>query len=341
MSVPQIHRIRIEKFRRIQEPLELQLVAPNDRPCKTVVLAGPNGSGKTTILEAVLLGLGRESLIVRDLEKSKRDQHWRVTLPQGAAIELDVSLDGQPAVTWLRTADRHVQRIGGEELPIDKDLADQLAVELFSSWRAPELVGAIHPLGGGNRPRNNENNRLWRLKQKICDERARAGYQQPRIPGTSRADHWLEQINQAWTKFHGNDGTRIDAAVDEDSEEEGLRADLFVMRGETRICPIDQVSSGEIELLSFAGWIILQEFRGGLLLIDEPELHLHPQWQTTFIPALRELSSQTQFIVASHSDAVWEQAYGFERFLLVDKSDPRSIEWRLAHRSVETEADEP
>lgn len=340
MSVPQIRRIRIEKFRRIQEPLELHLVAPNETTCKTVVLAGPNGSGKTTILEAVLLGLGKESLIVRDLDKSKRDQHWRVTLPKGAAIELDVSLDGQPAVTWLRTADRHVQRSGGEERPIDKELADQLVVELFSSWRAPELVGAIHPLGGGNRPRNNENNRLWRLKQKICDERARAGYQQPRIRGTSRADAWLERINRAWTLFHGQDGTLIDAQIVEDSEEEGLWADLFVMREETRLCPIDQVSSGEIELLSFAGWIILQEFQGGVLLIDEPELHLHPQWQARFLPALRSLSPHTQFIVASHSDAVWEQAYGFERFLLVDQNDPRSSAWRQTH-PVAAEADEP
>lgn len=332
MVVPQVHRIRIEKFRRFQAPLELDLVAPKGEPSKTIVLAGPNGSGKTTVLEAVLLGLGMESLIVRDVEKSRRAQHWRVTLEAGASIELDVSLDGALPQTWVRTADKHVVRdAAGHEAPLALDLKS-LAVELFSSWRAPELVGPIHPLGAGNRPRDNENNRLWRLKQKICDERARGGYQnQPMFRGMSKAEQWLERINVAWALFHGNDGTTIDARLnDVQNDEDGLLADLFVVSGDTIRCSVDQVSSGEIELLSFAGSIILNDFKGGLLLIDEPELHLHPQWQATILPALRTLAPDVQMIVASHSDAVWDRAYSFERFLLVDDSDPRSIAWRSA-----------
>ncbi len=334
MVVPQIHRIRIEKFRRIQAPLELDLVAPKGEPSKTIVLAGPNGCGKTTVLEAVLLGLGMESLIVRDIEKSRREQHWRVTLEPGASIELDVSLDGAPPQTWVRTAEKHVVRVpGGPEASLSTFVLDFkfMAVELFSSWRAPELVGSIHPLGAGNRLRDNENNRLWRLKQKICDERARGGYMVPLFPGMGKADRWLKRINEAWARFHGNDGTSIDARLNEaKNEEDGLLADLFVVRGDTIVCPIDQVSSGEIELLSFAGSIILNDFKGGLLLIDEPELHLHPQWQATILPALQTLAPDVQMIVASHSDAVWDQAYSFERFLLVEDTDPRSIAWRSA-----------
>lgn len=342
MVPPQIHRIRIEKFRRIQAPLELDLVAPKGEPSKTIVLAGPNGCGKTTVLEAVLLGLGMESLIVRDLEKSKREQHWRVTLEPGATIEIDVSAKGSPLETWVRTAEKHVTRsAGGKEVPTSPFGQQPLAVELFSSWRAPELVGAIHPLGAGNRPRDNENNRLWRLKQKICDERARGGYA-PTVPAMSKADSWLKRINQAWARFHGDDGTSIDARlVEAKTEEEGLLADLFVVRGDRIICPIDQVSSGEIELLSFAGWIILNDFQGGLLLIDEPELHLHPQWQATLLPALRTLAPEAQMIVASHSDAVWDQAYSFERFLLVDDTDPRSIVWRSAQPITSDTSDTP
>jgi ATPase subunit of ABC transporter with duplicated ATPase domains len=330
--VPQIHRIRIEKFRKIQAPLELDLVAPKGDPSRTIVLAGPNGCGKTTVLEAVLLGLGMESLIVRDVEKSKREQHWRVTLEPGARIELDVSLgDGADLLTLVRTAKNHVGRFaGGEESSVSTIGLKQMAVEFFSSWRAPELVGAIHPLGAGNRPRDNENNRLRRLKQRICDDRARSGYV-PRVPGTSKADSWLKRINLAWARFHGNDGTSIDARLAETkTEDEEVLADLFVVRGDAILCPVDQVSSGEIELLSFAGWIILNNFDRGLLLIDEPELHLHPQWQATLLPALRMLAPDIQMIVASHSDAVWDQAYSFERFLLVEDSDPRSMAWRSA-----------
>lgn len=332
MVAPQIHRIRIENFRRIQAPLDLDLVAPKGQPSKTIVLAGPNGCGKTTVLEAVLLGLGMESLIVRDVEKSRREQHWRVTLEPGARIEIDVSFDGSQPMTWVKTSNTHFTRLpDGSEMPISILGAElkPLAVELFSSWRAPELVGAIHPLGAGNRPRDNENNRLWRLKQKICDERARGGY--TLFPGMGRAEQWLARINEAWRTFHGGDGTSIDARLnDATSDDEALLADLFVVRDEKILCPIDQVSSGEIELLSFAGSIIMSDFKGGLLLIDEPELHLHPQWQATILPALRTLAPDVQMIVASHSDAVWDQAYSFERFLLVEDSDPRSAAWRSA-----------
>jgi len=97
-----------------------------------------------------------------------------------------------------------------------------------------------------------------------------------------------------------------------------------------RLCSVDQTSSGEIELLSFAGWLVLHDFKDGLLLIDEPELHLHPQWQATILSALRELSPEAQFIVASHADAVWDQTPGYARFLLVPETDPRSRAWRMS-----------
>lgn len=339
VNAPKIQRLRIENFRRIKAALELNLVAPKGQPCKTVVLAGPNGCGKTTVLEAVLLGLGLESLIVRDLEKSQREQHWRVSLEPGARIELDVALDGSPPVTWVRTSDKHYQRSPeGVEKDLPKQSAKTLAVEWFSSWRAPELVGSIQPLGAGKRPTNTENNRLWRVKQKLIDEVLRKNLPGA-SPGTNKAAPWLARINEAWNRFHGSDGTHIEVRQDErTTEEEGYRADLFVMRGATPLCSIDQISAGEIELLSFAGWIIIDDFKGGLLLIDEPELHLHPQWQATLLPALRMLCPEIQLVVASHADAVWDQAYSFERFLLVDNSDPRSQSWRSTHPSSAKES---
>ncbi len=42
----------------------------------------------------------------------------------------------------------------------------------------------------------------------------------------------------------------------------------------------------------------------GILLIDEIELHLHPRWQQTIIPRLREVFPNTQLIVATHSPQV-------------------------------------
>lgn len=330
MYTPKIHRIRIEKFRRIQEPLEVDLTTPRGEPVKQAVFAGPNGFGKTTVVEAVLLGLGMDALIVRDLERSRREEHWRITVPEGAVIELDVSLDGGPVQTWVRTVDKHLIRDPASRVE-RAFVRPALAVEYFSSWRAPELVGSIKPLvGRGGRPTDTENNRLWRLKQRINDERARAGYG-PAPGGEKKADLWLSRLNQAWERFHKDDGTSIDAQIVAPQDEE-LLADLFVVTKEgARLCTIDRTSAGEIELLSFAGWLVLNDFNDGLLLIDEPELHLHPQWQATILSALRELSPEAQFIVASHADPIWDQTPSYGRFLLVPDTDSRSRAWREAH----------
>jgi hypothetical protein len=199
-------------------------------------------------------------------------------------------------------------------------------VAYFSSWRSPYLVGAVEPLGRGRRPYDTESNRLWRLKQRIIDEKAKTGFGAPPA-GASKHARWLERLNAAWARLHGDDGTAI-AAVLVDPTSENAYADLFVTKANQRICSVDQASSGELELLSLAGWIILSGFEEGLLLIDEPELHLHTEWQATILPALRELAPRAQFLIATHADAPRDAAFTWERALLVPSSDPRSSERR-------------
>jgi predicted ATPase len=331
---PKIHRIRIEKFRRISGVLELDLRTPRGRPSPLAVLAGPNGCGKTSVLEAVLLGLGQEGLLVRDLEPSERDASWRASVPAGARIELTVSCNDGPEETWVRTRERFSRvRSDGTEEMFEQDAVSlrlALLVEYFSSWRAPRLVGPVKPLAAGRRPADNETNRLWRLKQRIAGEFMRLGVQRS-LTGvaSSTPDTWMEQLNRAWRRFHRNDGTTIEPELVEPLGDEGASIDLVVKRGGDRLCSVDQLSSGEIEVLVFAQWVILNHVESGLLVIDEPELHLHPSWQATILPALRELAPGLQILAATHSDAVWDQAS--ERFLLVDESDPRSQAWRQAH----------
>jgi len=41
---------------------------------------------------------------------------------------------------------------------------------------------------------------------------------------------------------------------------------------------VDNLSSEEIELLVFLGSFLVEDYTGGILLIDETKLHLHPAW---------------------------------------------------------------
>lgn len=66
---------------------------------------------------------------------------------------------------------------------------------------------------------------------------------------------------------------------------------------------LDAASSGEREILTYILGIYALDIRNALLVIDEPELHLHPRWQRTLFSLFRDLSRETgnQFLLASHS----------------------------------------
>jgi predicted ATP-binding protein involved in virulence len=78
---------------------------------------------------------------------------------------------------------------------------------------------------------------------------------------------------------------------------------------------IDQLSDGEKMLLlvvsdlarrlSIANPGMEDSLQGnGVVLIDEVDLHLHPQWQREVIPALGKTFPNCQFITTTHSPQV-------------------------------------
>ena len=93
-----------------------------------------------------------------------------------------------------------------------------------------------------------------------------------------------------------------------------------------RMVPLDRLSSGQLAIFAFAGPIVFRDQPADIVLIDEPEQHLHVQWQRFLLDALRELSPSTLFIVATHSEEILDSVLSYERFILVDDSDPRARE---------------
>jgi hypothetical protein len=64
---------------------------------------------------------------------------------------------------------------------------------------------------------------------------------------------------------------------------------------------LDQLSSGEQEVLALSYFVRRLSARGGVLLIDEPELHLHPALQRAFFADLSAIADRAQVCIVTHS----------------------------------------
>jgi predicted ATP-dependent endonuclease of OLD family len=66
---------------------------------------------------------------------------------------------------------------------------------------------------------------------------------------------------------------------------------------------VGTASSGEQELLTYLFAIFALNVRDALIVVDEPELHLHPKWQKTLLHMFSRLVETTgnQFLFATHS----------------------------------------
>lgn len=77
---------------------------------------------------------------------------------------------------------------------------------------------------------------------------------------------------------------------------------LFNQYGEK--IPPYMLSSGEKQLLVIMLTALVQEGRHCVMLMDEPEISLHIEWQQRLITLIRTLNPNTQIILCTHSPAI-------------------------------------
>ena len=62
-----------------------------------------------------------------------------------------------------------------------------------------------------------------------------------------------------------------------------------------------KLSSGEKQMLIILLTVLIQDQKNCILLMDEPEISLHYEWQKRLIEIIRELNPNVQLIIATHS----------------------------------------
>ena len=311
-----IKKITITNFRGI-DSLSLDLTHPAGKPLNLVVLAGPNGCGKTSVLEACLFACEKSHLLGK-IQHSKGNV--RIGNKQFEIVTTFYQEEGKEFEERL---------VGGLEKntltlfnPVSRPKDFQ--IEYFSSWRFPVLPGNIPVVFSPMLP-TGEAYRLRQIKQYLINLTARKPFES-RTQGSSDkntvnfTDPFIK-INRGWEIFYSGRHQEFLAEPASEVIEEGF--DIFLTDESGRKLPVDSLSSGELEVFTMLGWFAIQDFSQGIILIDEPELHLHSAWHRIIMRALRAVLPTTQIICATHSPEIIDSVYSYERFTLLPENDPR------------------
>lgn len=72
---------------------------------------------------------------------------------------------------------------------------------------------------------------------------------------------------------------------------------------------LEQLSSGEKQMLLILTMVFLQDEKPTVFLLDEPEISLHISWQSKLIDTIRVLNPNCQLILTTHSPSIFAKGW--------------------------------
>lgn len=236
------------------------------------ILIGINGSGKTTLFNII------DSIMMADVKRLK-----------AYGVEVKIAIDDfvvefhqKMSAAELRSALGQVkyQKISTFDVPFrDRPKGGKEYSQLYN-----ELHTIVYDIGGMN-PSFSD----YRLKATNFPEEA------DRI--NKRIRTFFETVDRLFAK------TQKKIQIDPHTNHL-----IFIDDGE--LIPLYKLSSGEKQLLLILMRVFLMEERPYILLMDEPEISLHIEWQYKLFEEIRHLNPNCQIITSTHSPSLFGDGWG-------------------------------
>lgn len=299
--------------------LELDLTDGNGHAYDTIILAGENGTGKTTILETLSSFLSLGSFIPFDyihytIGKDEYKIYYEEDDRPEYGFHKRYSLTNGKKLTIYSNKSNDAQSI-------KEDLSDIRHYGVsYSKARSGFKTNAIKSSTTEQlencKYNNDELDDFTNIKQLLVDlaeqdnaEWMRISRTHPNAPLVDyETDFKLYRFEKAFNSFF--DRLKFKEIDETDPIEKAI---CFEKSGK-RI-KIDSLSTGEKQIV-FRGAQLLRNINsvnGGLVLVDEPELSLHPSWQEKILDYYRNLYTVdnhqiAQMIFATHSEYILRKA---------------------------------
>lgn len=305
--------------------LSLDLVNHNtDKAYSTIVFAGENGTGKSTILHQLSDSLNGGSMMPFDIiEYSVDGQNFIASKYEGTGYT-------NPPSSWYKRTNvatgkeenfERDKNTNKQDVEKDKDDLRHYGCVLSkarSDFNAKPITSSSTSLLDDNKYQVDENNDFTDLKQLIVDVDIMDAeeYMQRGIQNNGAANPWttfypssrMYRFKEAINGFF--EELEYDQVKTVDSEKR------IVFKKHNKEISIDSLSTGEKQIV-FRGIYLLRnvnQLDGATVYIDEPELSMHPKWQKKILKYYQDLfrnrdgSLRVQLFFASHSDFLLESA---------------------------------
>ena len=275
--------LHIEDYKLFKD-FDIDFLDKDGEALPIIVLAGVNGSGKTTILESLSEEYiaGQEKIIIENLYDN--DQKVDVYL------NIDYT-DTSEEYHKIKLQEEASKYGGSSSLPTSMYL-DNI---IFS------------PVG-----KDNINDIKETIRQKYID----------RAFEIDKPSEALKELQNYIAKiFDGLDLTFNLSSID-------YNKNIVLFKNNNGVeFDIEALSTGEKTLLSKVLYLYFKDYKEKVILIDEPELSLHPSWQNRVLKIYENFAkiSDCQIIIATHSPHIIGSAKN-EYLRILKKNDDGKVE---------------
>ena len=288
----------------------------NDKPLDLVVLAGSNGTGKTRVLESILeyfqdyiyhnykQNSNKIEMYFEEKENICRDNvgnemelyaglkefsYNETNNPRNEKhIKIKKELDILPKVIYVPT-EINFQKMNTASTTLVQEynfinIVNTNLIKGIPSYIATKMISAML---------KNKNEKVGDVQKKVFDE-----------------------INEIFEILD------IDVKA-EDISQDGKNMPIFENSSGDKF-DINELSSGEKQLFLRTLAIKMLNPQNSIILIDEPELSLHPKWQQRIVDVYKKIGKNNQIIIATHSPHILGSVKK-ENIMLLDKDGEGKI----------------
>ena len=292
-----IEKVHIKNIKGIKD-LELSFKKDN-KILDLIVLAGINGSGKTTILEAIKDFFDNRNIDFNDIEKSNIYLEIFFEDFEREKIIPFINIDSQNNIYQVF----HMLGSYNSYIKENKGLYHQLAKNFDNP---PKII--YLPANNSFEEVKTETMNLQKeyrfinfINSSIMNDIPSYIATRKNYLATIEEDLTMKEVtNKVVNEINGIfDILEIDVRLKGFSKDKKILPIFENSAGEE--FDINDLSSGEKQLFLRTLSIKMLEPNNSIILIDEPELSLHPKWQQRIIEVYKKIGENNQIIVATHS----------------------------------------